>query len=361
MTPFSFFAAWAGAPMVQIVERSLARDRSQRFGSADEMASMLQHWLSTSGTATDLPIARPSGAPSQRAPSFGAPAAHSTGPMGGPASYGSPYGGVAAVGVSGPNPAIGQSAPPPAFGSSTGTPVYGAPIAAAPKRSGSGLVVAMVLLGIGALAGLAGGAVAIMSRQDEPSVALAGRTPTTATPATSAGPSTDSITPSSASPAKPGAVPGVPGHRNNVSMDASAPRNATSDASAPAPAGSGPRIGQSCTNEGDGKYDVHLECHSGRWMCQDHYESCGHPDRCFNLMMNPDNCGKCGNTCERNEICSGFHCRTCTLNGEGWCGDRCLNLNTDPNNCGRCNNSCFQTTFGKKPHCVAGQCSEKAF
>lgn len=61
---------------------------------------------------------------------------------------------------------------------------------------------------------------------------------------------------------------------------------------------------------------------------------------CYDIMMDPDNCGDCGVSCNAGLTCQMGHCTMKCFIGEVSCFDGCHNLSYDSQNCGTCGNSC---------------------
>ncbi|HEY1958872.1 MAG TPA: hypothetical protein VGH28_24840 [Polyangiaceae bacterium] len=80
-------------------------------------------------------------------------------------------------------------------------------------------------------------------------------------------------------------------------------------------------------------------------------------DRCTDLVVDPQNCGGCGNVCEAGTFCSPTDdagdaaCGLGCFGGSILCGSRCVDPKIDPFNCGGCNDAC---DGGKK--CVNSTC-----
>ena len=80
-------------------------------------------------------------------------------------------------------------------------------------------------------------------------------------------------------------------------------------------------------------------CSSGTCQpppCQ--HTRCG--TRCINTKTDPQNCGKCGQQCPSGQVCSDGSCSTTCAKTLKQCANRCVNLQTDPAHCGKCDNSC---------------------
>jgi len=83
---------------------------------------------------------------------------------------------------------------------------------------------------------------------------------------------------------------------------------------------------------------------------------------CFNLDIDPDNCGICGNICDDGLTCKAGACvRDCNA-GQTVCNDECVDLKTDPTHCGACANVCGPPTVDQSGKivgsgtCVNGAC-----
>ena len=89
--------------------------------------------------------------------------------------------------------------------------------------------------------------------------------------------------------------------------------------------------------------------------CPTGFTDCG--GFCFNLDVDPRNCGTCGNTCGVGEVCGAVDgeaaavCSTECAAGQEVCGNACVTLTTDRLNCGSCGNACAAGEF-----CSAGTC-----
>ncbi len=73
---------------------------------------------------------------------------------------------------------------------------------------------------------------------------------------------------------------------------------------------------------------------------------------CSDLLIDENNCGSCGSSCNPGEICN---TGTCTLNcqtGLNNCGGVCRDLSSDRNHCGDCGTLC-----GAGEICVGGVCT----
>jgi hypothetical protein len=90
---------------------------------------------------------------------------------------------------------------------------------------------------------------------------------------------------------------------------------------------------------------IPVGCGSGISMCS---------GQCVDLQSDYLNCGYCGNSCKkigkvidsdkngptRTSQCVQGQCQCKASTGATLCGDRCVGLEGDPNNCGKCGNSC---------------------
>ncbi len=84
-------------------------------------------------------------------------------------------------------------------------------------------------------------------------------------------------------------------------------------------------------------------------------QSCGKnqvrcDDVCVDTQSSVSHCGKCGNACNKGEMCVKGKCTAkCTVNQ---CGDTCVDLSSDAANCGMCNVQC-----GKNMACIDSKCA----
>jgi hypothetical protein len=79
--------------------------------------------------------------------------------------------------------------------------------------------------------------------------------------------------------------------------------------------------------------------------------------RCTNLMVDPTNCGACGNVCAEGQVCEGG---ACIDGGQGGCDEgltdcdgTCVDLGSDHANCGGCGQAC-----GAFQACQGGTCTD---
>jgi hypothetical protein len=101
-----------------------------------------------------------------------------------------------------------------------------------------------------------------------------------------------------------------------------------------------------CQCQSGERFDPILGCVDSRTGCKLNMNLCG--GKCVNSFTDKNNCGRCNNKCEINEICDSG---TCNCLGQR-CGAKCvLSFGSDPNNCGSCGNVCE----GEKV-CNAGNC-----
>jgi len=69
-------------------------------------------------------------------------------------------------------------------------------------------------------------------------------------------------------------------------------------------------------------------------------------ERCTDFLVDPNNCGGCGNVCEGGTFCSptddagDASCGLGCFGGSLLCGGRCVDPRIDPYNCGGCNKAC---------------------
>jgi Stigma-specific protein, Stig1 len=98
---------------------------------------------------------------------------------------------------------------------------------------------------------------------------------------------------------------------------------------------------QTCTNNGD--------CpHPGSHCCN---------GTCVDTKTDPNNCGRCGNTCGTNETCTEGKCTTSSCpSGQTLCNAVCVSTATDVNNCGACGHACSATNG--TPTCTNGVCGQ---
>ncbi len=89
--------------------------------------------------------------------------------------------------------------------------------------------------------------------------------------------------------------------------------------------------------------------------CPTGFTDCG--GFCFNLDVDPTNCGACTNACETGEVCGipdGGETAVCSTDcpdGQVDCGGFCASLDTDGSNCGACGAACAPGEF-----CLSGTC-----
>jgi hypothetical protein len=104
-----------------------------------------------------------------------------------------------------------------------------------------------------------------------------------------------------------------------------------------------------------------LTCQLGLAACAepvDGSDSGATVERCVDLIVDPNNCGSCGNTCEGGTFCSptddagDASCGLGCFGGTLLCSNRCVDPKIDPYNCGACNFVCD----GGSPTCVDASC-----
>jgi hypothetical protein len=136
--------------------------------------------------------------------------------------------------------------------------------------------------------------------------------------------------------------------------------------------------GNTCADEAEvGRCAIGVrQCEGGTLACvtnMEREETCdstdddcdGRTDEGFDLQMDNDNCGRCGNTCGAGEACcEGFcvesqtdeqNCGSCGNRcgmGQTCCDGGCFNLLDSPQHCGVCEISCG----GGAPRCCTGKC-----
>ncbi len=93
-----------------------------------------------------------------------------------------------------------------------------------------------------------------------------------------------------------------------------------------------------------------ITCQTGLSAClvpaPDAGDSGAQINRCIDLIVDPQNCGSCGNACEGGTFCSptddagDASCGLGCFGGSLLCTNRCVDPKIDPYNCGGCNKAC---------------------
>ena len=98
---------------------------------------------------------------------------------------------------------------------------------------------------------------------------------------------------------------------------------------------------------GDASTEASVACPATQTMCG---------ATCSTLADDPLNCGKCGNACPAEKVCSAGTCNSVCASAQTQCtneaGPFCATTQTDNANCGTCGNAC---TSGQS--CAAGVCA----
>jgi hypothetical protein len=96
-------------------------------------------------------------------------------------------------------------------------------------------------------------------------------------------------------------------------------------------------------------------CNQGQCECRPGTTLCD--GACVTTTSDAVHCGGCagqgGTTCTAGQVCEQGQCKTgCALGTSLRCGDSCVNVQTDPQNCGACGNAC-----GNARSCRGGVCT----
>ena len=73
---------------------------------------------------------------------------------------------------------------------------------------------------------------------------------------------------------------------------------------------------------------------------------------CVDINSDYQNCGKCGNVCPNDQVCSHGTCAVVCGGGSVRCVNNCVDLGTDPQNCGGCSKACASGQVCKNSACA---------
>jgi eukaryotic-like serine/threonine-protein kinase len=293
--------------MYPLIQKALAKNPNNRFGSAKEMRDALLQ----SGLA--------------------------------PANY-------AGVSHSVPAPAPAISMAPSADRTLPLNTTESQPGPASPRTRRTGLVIGLVALGVGGLAAAGGGAWHMLSARPADTRADAAIAPGTRVPeAPVAAGRSDSVP--KASPSAPNAGVRVDPRAGKKelsdagpkSSDASAPR--VNDASAPnVPVVAQGRIpGAKCDIEGRDYPELGMWCTNALvYACNKSIPRtyCPGQEGCKNFGNDRKNCGSCGNACQGSDACSDGKCKSCESDFRfSICNGACTSIATSKD-CGGCGVRC---------------------
>jgi hypothetical protein len=62
--------------------------------------------------------------------------------------------------------------------------------------------------------------------------------------------------------------------------------------------------------------------------------------KCVDVLIDPGNCGSCGDVCQGGFACTQGVCDLVCSGGTSKCSDKCVDVSVDPNNCGNCGTVC---------------------
>jgi len=118
--------------------------------------------------------------------------------------------------------------------------------------------------------------------------------------------------------------------------------------------------------------ELNLEVRDGL-PCGDQHDLCD--GQCLRVDDDPDNCGSCGRACGDDQVCFKGNCtntcgagcsstkQVCVVEdfcdcreGLSFCDSRCVDLERDPENCGRCGTTCDEGRSCEFGECVQAQC-----
>jgi hypothetical protein len=74
--------------------------------------------------------------------------------------------------------------------------------------------------------------------------------------------------------------------------------------------------------------------------------------RCVDLASDHEACGRCGNACDTDAVCSGGECKASCATSLTDCGGHCVDLSVDPRHCGACTKDC-----GAEHLCTGAACA----
>ncbi|MDX9721696.1 MAG: hypothetical protein RBU37_13180 [Myxococcota bacterium] len=99
-------------------------------------------------------------------------------------------------------------------------------------------------------------------------------------------------------------------------------------------------------------------CPCGEYICSEEALCCGGAEEkphCAEVLVDPSNCGLCGNSCREDQVCAQGVC-ACAA-GLTECDGACVDRRDDMKNCGQCGVNCEALAKnGKAVACVAGSC-----